>query len=356
MQKIYLINEFDYDMPDIQGYMTGNEDYPITDLGMMRAELVNTELCRHKLNIIYSSPLLRCKDAAKLMFGSVTECEELSDAHLGLWQGLGLDEIQTKWPEEYSDWLFNPVSTPPEAEPMEQRVRRLEEFLTKCVRQHSDDIAVFTHKNIVAPFIADLLGLPEDKMTHIQLPFGAVTTIEWTGSSFSVLNSGEQIIPSLDDSTIDLFLDHYKVSESESARCLRIAEQARQWALQLSETGLLLDADTVFAAGRLQSIGGPDQEGAELGGRILDTMGYADEAFAVLNHIQVFFRSIINEAVLLYLANRSFSYGDKLSFDEVFQRDRARIPDSADTQIELDKIIIHMINALYDSELIPLSE
>ena len=51
-------------------------------------------------------------------------------------------------------------------------------------------------------------------------------------------------------------------------------------------------------------------------------MGYPDEAFAVLNHIDLFFRSIINEAVVLYLANRQVQGQEVLPFAEVFRRDR----------------------------------
>ena len=39
MQKVLLINEMDYEIPDIQGYMAGDEDYPVTDLGILRGKM-----------------------------------------------------------------------------------------------------------------------------------------------------------------------------------------------------------------------------------------------------------------------------------------------------------------------------
>lgn len=356
MRKIYLINEFDYDMPDIQGYMTGSEDYPATDLGIMRAKLVYTDISAIPFASVYSSPLMRCKDPAQKIFDQVEISELLTDADLGLWQGLGLDDIQEKWPEEYKEWLFNPVSTPPEAESIDSRAERLRRFLDQACSKANGNIAVFTHQKVIAPFMAQISGLPEDKLHEIRLPYGSVSILEEQNGIYKVLSSGEQIIPVLDEDIIKLFLDYYDVSEEERLRCVKIAEKARSWADQLSETGLLLDSEAVYDAGRLQSIGGTDQEGAELGSRILDTMGYSDEAYAVLNHIQLFFRSIINEAVILYLSNRLFSYGDELSFNEVFDKDRAQNPDDAEPQIERDIVIIHMVNTLYGEKLIPLNE
>lgn len=356
MRKIYLINEFDYDMPDIQGYMTGTEDYPATDLGIMRALLVNTDISAIPFDAVYSSPLRRCLDPAQRIFDTVEVSDMITDADLGLWQGLGLDEIQDRWPEEYKEWLFNPVSTPPEAESIEDRANRLEQFLCNICSKTRGNIAVFTHQKVIAPFIAKILGLPEDKIHEIRLPYGAVSILEEQNGTYEVLSSGEQIIPLLEDSTIQLFLDYFNVSEEERIRSDMIAKKAKAWAEQLSETGLLLDSEIVYAAGRLQSIGGTDQKGAELGSRILDTMGYSDEAYVVLNHIQLFFRSIINEAVILYLANRVFSYEDELSFNEVFQKDKQSKPDDAEALISRDTVIIHMINTLYGEEIIPLEE
>lgn len=356
MNRLYLINEMDHDLPDIQGYMVGNEDYPLTDLGRLRARIAKTQLSEHSFEHVYTSPLARCKDAAQEIFGQAEISEELTDAYLGHWQGHGLDEIQAQWPEEYKQWLYNPVSDPPGAEPNKERAKRLNDYLSDKASHASGDLAFFTHHGIIVPFLGRILELPDDKLTQVRIPYGSVTILEWDGSAFQILSSGDQIIPELDDSIITLILDYYDVPINERQRCDRIAEKAYAWATDLSNTGLLLDADTVKAAARLQSIGGTDQAGAELGSRILDTMGYSDAAFAVLNHIQIFFRSIINEAVILYLANRIFPDATERTYAEVFQKDREQDPAHANDRIELDHVIINMINALYGSAFIPLDD
>jgi hypothetical protein len=83
-------------------------------------------------------------------------------------------------------------------------------------------------------------------------------------------------------------------------------------------------------------------------------MGYPDEAFAVLNHIDLFFRSIINEAVVLYLANRQVPDKEVLPFPEVFRRDRACSDSTTEDRIAQDTVIINMINTLYGEDLLPL--
>ena len=70
MQKVILINEMDYEIPDIQGYMAGDEDYPVTDLGILRAKITKTELPSTEDPVILTSPLQRCRMAAEEVFGS----------------------------------------------------------------------------------------------------------------------------------------------------------------------------------------------------------------------------------------------------------------------------------------------
>lgn len=354
MQKVILINEMDYEIPDIQGYMAGDEDYPVTDLGILRAKITKTELPSTEDPVILTSPLQRCRMAAEEIFGSAEEEENLRDAHLGLWQGCGLDEIQEKWPKEYKEWLYNPVMLPPEAETFEHRAQRLENVLLRTLQSHSGDVVVFTHSGIIVPFLSRLQQIPEDKMTSVRIPYGAVCQLEWDGSSLQVISNGEQIIPELSEQLEQLILDHYNVSDTERQRCRTVGEIAYELADRLSETGLLLDADTVRWAARLQSIGGTDPSGAEIGSRILETMGYPDEAFAVLNHIDLFFRSIINEAVVLYLANRQVPDKEVLPFPEVFRRDRECSDSTTEDRIAQDTVIINMINTLYGEDLLPL--
>ena len=355
MQKVLLINEMDYEIPDIQGYMAGDEDYPVTDLGILRGKITKTDLPETKNPRILTSPLQRCRIAAEEMFDSACTEEDLRDAHLGLWQGCGLDEIQEKWPKEYKEWLYNPVMLPPEAETFEHRARRLEDVLKRSLSAHRGDLVVFTHSGIIVPFLSRLQQIPEDKMTSVKIPYGAVSQLEWDGSEFHVIENGEQIIPLLSDELEQLILDHYDVPEPERQHCRTVGRIAYELADRLSETGLLLDSDTVFRAARLQSIGGTDQAGAETGSRILETMGYPDEAFAVLNHIDLFFRSIINEAVVLYLANRQVQGQEVLPFAEVFRRDRENPDETTEDRIAQDTVIINMVNTLYGEDLLPLT-
>ena len=68
MQKVILINEMDYEIPDIQGYMAGDEDYPVTDLGILRAKITKTDLPSTEDPVILTSPLQRCRMAAEEIF------------------------------------------------------------------------------------------------------------------------------------------------------------------------------------------------------------------------------------------------------------------------------------------------
>ena len=207
MQKVILINEMDYEIPDIQGYMAGDEDYPVTDLGILRAKITKTDLPSTEDPVILTSPLQRCRMAAEEIFGSAEEEEDLRDAHLGLWQGCGLDEIQEKWPKEYKEWLYNPVMLPPEAETFEHRAQRLENVLLRTLQSHSGDVVVFTHSGIIVPFLSRLQQIPEDKMTSVRIPYGAVSQLEWDGSSLQVISTGEQIIPELSEQLEQLILE-----------------------------------------------------------------------------------------------------------------------------------------------------
>ena len=82
----------------------GHADIALTDEGRIQALHAANELAHLKLAAVYSSDLQRAYDTAKVIADSqgleVTVDPDLREIDQGEWEGLTVDEIRSRWPEE----------------------------------------------------------------------------------------------------------------------------------------------------------------------------------------------------------------------------------------------------------------
>ena len=86
----------------------GHSDRPLTDLGRRQAEALADAVGQEKVDAIYSSPLIRALETARIV-GARTGLGVLEDADLrevdtGGWSGLSRQEVQERFPEGFERW------------------------------------------------------------------------------------------------------------------------------------------------------------------------------------------------------------------------------------------------------------
>ncbi len=89
----------------------GRTDVPLSDLGRAQLRAVRDTLReRHRLTKfeqVFSSPLIRAVEGARIVAGEVSEIitiEDFAEVHFGLFEGLTADEIRERLPEDFARW------------------------------------------------------------------------------------------------------------------------------------------------------------------------------------------------------------------------------------------------------------
>ena len=101
------------------GYLVGKNEAPLSLLGEKQAKAVSEYILKeYKVDVIYSSPLLRAcntvKGVADALNLPINKEEELSEFDFGEWEGLTLEEIKNNFDDGYSKWAKDPGTFVPQ--------------------------------------------------------------------------------------------------------------------------------------------------------------------------------------------------------------------------------------------------
>jgi broad specificity phosphatase PhoE len=87
----------------------GHSDRPLTDLGRRQAEALADAVRGANVEAIYSSPLMRALETARIVAArtglEVMEDDDLREVDTGGWSGLSREEVQQRFPEGFERWI-----------------------------------------------------------------------------------------------------------------------------------------------------------------------------------------------------------------------------------------------------------
>jgi len=162
----------------------GHLDSPLTDRGIAQAKALGKRLAQEGFTALYSSDLGRAVQTAE-MIGAVTgHCvvidERLRERNLGVFQGLGRDEIERRFPEEYRlHRSIGPDYVIPSGESVRQQVERNLLCLAELGEKHvADTIVVVTHGGVLSGLFRHTFSIP----------FSAPRRFEFMNASLNVFN------------------------------------------------------------------------------------------------------------------------------------------------------------------------
>ena len=176
---------------NIDGFIQGQLDSPLTELGLRQAEAVADRLANIDFSAIYSSDLSRTRATAEAIASKhglkVQTTELIREAHLGRLQGMTETEFCAQFPESYSQWRQDPINhRPPEAEKFEDVIARSGLFLNMIKKAHSpgEQLAVVVH-------VGSLRGLI---CAACNLPVSSYLSFFAANASLSILDIGDRCI------------------------------------------------------------------------------------------------------------------------------------------------------------------
>ncbi len=174
----------------------GRYDFELNETGLQQARALQKELSSLKLKVIYSSPLKRALNTAQILSSGripVVREEGFTNIHLGCWENKSKSEIRRKYPELWQFWLTRPETLEFEGlETLAAVQKRSYAALEKVIKKHpGDSFAIVTHRAVLKPLFAAMLGLPEPYFWKIQLDTASYSTAEYSdfrGFTFTCIN------------------------------------------------------------------------------------------------------------------------------------------------------------------------
>ncbi len=155
MTSLYLIRHGETPW-NVEGRYQGQLDPPLNKNGRRQAQTTARQLASVGFKVIYSSDLARARQTAEALaekIGLPVQLDSrLREISQGQWQGVLIDDIRARWPQEIYGWEHNPWQHhPPGGETLQQVQTRLFAAVDEIVVRHpQESVAIFSHKLPIA--------------------------------------------------------------------------------------------------------------------------------------------------------------------------------------------------------------
>lgn len=165
MLSVYLLRHGETQYNADGNRYCGRTDIPLTEKGISQAQAVFAQLEGKKLDAVYSSPLKRAYDTAKIASGNnlVTTDTRLIEIDFGTWEGKTREEFVVENPLLWAKWSNNPATAQAggTGENAAQVVERVDSFFKEMLQKHKGNtILIVGHNGINRLYMAHKLGMP----------------------------------------------------------------------------------------------------------------------------------------------------------------------------------------------------
>jgi len=173
--EIYLIR---HTTPKVEkGICYGQSDLELANSFTEEVELVLKQLPK-QFDVVYSSPLKRCKQLAKKIDQNCISENRLMELNFGDWEMQKWDDIPLS---EIQPWYADFVNTPAlnGESYIALNVRVLEFYNSVVLNSKHQKIAIVTHSGVIRSLLAKIRGIAlEDSFNLITINYGSVVKIK----------------------------------------------------------------------------------------------------------------------------------------------------------------------------------
>ncbi|KAG8799165.1 hypothetical protein FRC17_007206, partial [Serendipita sp. 399] len=108
----------------------------------------------------------------------VVEKSRLCEINPGVWDGLSPDDVRTRYPSEWDDFLRDPYGhRAPRAESYHDLCVRLEPILIE-LEDVKDDLLIISHASVIRCLLAYLVGLPAHEVPAVDIARGDLIEVQ----------------------------------------------------------------------------------------------------------------------------------------------------------------------------------
>ena len=169
----------------VRGRCYGKLDVGLSPAGRLQMERSAECLRTECIEAIYCSPRVRTTESAQLV-AAFHDCAPQSDEGLceidfGDFEGMTYDEISTKYPDLYRQWMESPTEVKfPKGESFgEMRVRVLRAFEAIRKANEGRTAAVVTHGGVIRIILASALLLPDASLFRLAQDYAALSLLKY---------------------------------------------------------------------------------------------------------------------------------------------------------------------------------
>ncbi|MCX7703747.1 MAG: histidine phosphatase family protein [Planctomycetota bacterium] len=171
----------------------GRSDIPLSEVGIGEAKSLAESLRGEEADAVFCSPLLRAVQTAepicKSMKVPLYKDDALVDVDFGYWSGLSSEEVIMRHPREWEMWTRGDLKLRfPGGESLEEVQKRLEEFLSSCVRNLTHRrLLVVTHRVPLKLILMSVLSAPS-AFWQFVFDTTSISRIRHDGNLWSVVS------------------------------------------------------------------------------------------------------------------------------------------------------------------------
>lgn len=168
----------------------------INEEGRREAERVARRLDSSPLDWVVSSPLQRTMETANIIAErrglTVQQDERFAESAFGPWEGMRIEDIEARYPEEWRTWRDDPqVFRLPGAETLEQIADRMHAGLKDWL-DRGGHVVIVSHQDPLAALLCRLIGMPIAQMRKLEIRTGSTSIVRRLpgGDTVEAVNSG----------------------------------------------------------------------------------------------------------------------------------------------------------------------
>jgi len=207
--KLFLIRHGQTDS-NVEGRYQGSLETNLTEKGMEQAAAAKKYLSKVKFSGIYSSPLKRAMQSAAIIAKDsgleIKVRKDLREINFGKWEGMRFEEINSKYRQDYQDWLADPYNNSPTGgESFGSVIERASKTVKDVVAKNPDgsSVAIITHGGVILALIVNWLQIPSQcwrsliqrqgaiNIVVVDRDFPYISSINYTGHISSVYDDSE---------------------------------------------------------------------------------------------------------------------------------------------------------------------
>jgi probable phosphoglycerate mutase len=175
-----------------QRLFIGGTDIPLAEKGKEQARQWRRSLQKIELETICYSDLRRSEETARIIAGDnpvpIRVIPEFREICLGQWEGLSMDFVRRRFPEQWRRRGENLADyAPPGAESFRELQNRVVPAFEAVVGKLRGHGVIIAHAGVNRVILSHLLGIPLSNIFRLSQDYGALNIIEYEKKSPRVI-------------------------------------------------------------------------------------------------------------------------------------------------------------------------